>query len=95
MNALKSLVLLATAASLTACVSVHRVPGPDGREAMVIKCPREEQCMERAAEECGGPYAMLKAGAQTDVFGVGGQTQGSTTHSLTVQCKDAPPAKAP
>jgi hypothetical protein len=83
--------VVAAAACGLGCVTVTKVPAPNGAEALLIKCPAEEQCMNRAAEECGGPYEIIKSGSDTSVSGSGGNVNSSTTHSLTVQCKNAKP----
>jgi len=80
---------------LTSCIRVSTVPAPDGRKALFIECPREDQCLERAAKECRGPYDLIKSGS--NVSGNMGRNSGgvSTTHTLTVQCKNFPDGAPP
>ncbi|MEM9692142.1 MAG: hypothetical protein AAGA56_06340 [Myxococcota bacterium] len=87
--------MTAAAVLLAACVTVERVPGPDGREALLIRCSDEADCMRRAADECGGKYELIKSGSDTWVQGNARHTMSSTEHSLTVQCPNAPPADRP
>jgi hypothetical protein len=68
------------ALSMTACVTVHDVRGPDGDLAHVIHCRASQDCYAKAEEVCQGDYQITSTVAKLN----GGQTE------ILVTCGAAP-----
>lgn len=90
------------AALLTAgCVTSRPVSLPNGVQGLAINCPGAIRdigdCMNRAAEECGGPYSILtrdgevvsSVGSSVDTgYGSGIAFTRGIKRTLIVQCHE-------
>lgn len=72
---MKGLVL--AAALLTGCVAVKPTALPDGSRGYSLDCRgllSFADCMNKAAQVCGGPYTILNQERESTLFNVAGKT---------------------
>lgn len=74
---MKSSIIMAAALAVAGCVQTEVVPGPGGRQAILIDCSdawSDGDCYREAAKQCPGGYELLQPPAanatppQTHIF---------------------------
>jgi hypothetical protein len=85
---LRKVLGLGVALALGGCVTVKPVALPSGKSGHLITCSESAQCMNKAAEICGGPYEIIQT--QSTVAGANGYV--GTQLEMAVSCGEATPA---
>jgi hypothetical protein len=86
--------VVAIALVLVGCATAKPITGPDGRQAFLIRCSRDQGvCVEKAGEVCPRGYTVLGASGTEGAFvsSGGGLTTVTPTYrgQLMVQCRSA------
>ena len=73
------------------CATAKQVPLPNGQQGYVIgDCDDMAECYKKAAETCGGKYALINQSGETVAVmsGAGGVVSGMAVpqYSMTIQC---------
>jgi len=84
----KASIVLGVALAIGGCVTVKPVALPSGKAGHLISCSDSAQCMNKAAEICGGPYEIIQT--QSRVAGANGYV--GTQLEMAVSCGEAAPA---
>jgi hypothetical protein len=77
---------------LTGCATAKEVPLPNGQRGYVIgDCDDMAECYKKAAETCGGKYAVVNQSGETVgvMSGAGGVVSGIAVpqYTMTIQCE--------
>jgi len=68
---------------LAGCTQVNTVKGPDGRDALLIDCPSELECVQKAGEMCPAGYNIHTSSTSLHA---GGPYSVSSRNQILVTC---------